>query len=63
VAGKTVDFHILLPDSGSCDLAKEGDLTIYHYQVGRPSKNSPWKLEKAWRTDKNGRTVEAYPVP
>jgi hypothetical protein len=63
VAGKTVDFHIRLPDSGTCDVAKEGDSTIYHYQFGRASKNSPWKLEKAWRTDKNGHTIEEYSVP
>jgi hypothetical protein len=63
VAGKTLDFHIRLPDSSSCDVAKEGDSTIYHYQLSRASKNSPWKLEKAWRTDKNGDKIEEYPVP
>jgi hypothetical protein len=62
-AGKTVEFHIHLPDSSTCDVAKEGDSTIYHYQLIRASKKGPWKLEKAWRTDKTGRTIEEYPVP
>jgi len=63
VAGKTMDFHVQLPDSSTCDVVKVGDSTIYHYQQNRTSKNSPWKLEKAWRTDKNSHTIEEYPVP
>ncbi|MGA3266649.1 MAG: hypothetical protein ABSE16_07495 [Verrucomicrobiota bacterium] len=63
LAGNTVDFHIRLPDSGTCDAAKEGDSTIYHYQLSRASKSSPWKLEKAWRTDAMGKVIEEYPVP
>jgi hypothetical protein len=49
--------------SVSFDFWKNGDPSIYHYQVGRTSKDSPWKLQKAWRTGKNDRTVEEYPVP
>jgi hypothetical protein len=50
---KSVDF----------DFWKNGDSSIYHYHLTRASKDSPWKLQKAWRTNKNDRTVEQYPVP
>jgi hypothetical protein len=44
-------------------LGKIGDSFLYHYTFGQPSKDSPWKLQKAWRTDQNGRRLEEYPVP
>ncbi len=63
LAGNTVDFHIRLPNSGTCDAAKEGDPTIYHYTVVRDAKDGAWKLQKAWRTDAKGKVIEEYPVP
>jgi hypothetical protein len=42
---------------------KNGDLSVYHFQVIRASENQLWKLQKAWRTDENGRTLEEYPIP
>jgi hypothetical protein len=42
---------------------KTGDSFIYHYSIASASKNSPWKLQKAWRTDQDGKTIEEYPVP
>jgi hypothetical protein len=45
------------------DFWKNGDSSVYHYQVARASRDSPWNLQKAWRTDKNDRTLEEYPVP
>jgi hypothetical protein len=42
---------------------KNGDPSIYHYEIARMSKGSAWKLQKAWRTDQNDRTVEEYSVP
>jgi hypothetical protein len=44
-------------------IRKTGDSLIYHYIIARASKDSPWKLQKAWQTDQNGRTIEEYPVP
>jgi hypothetical protein len=44
-------------------LCKEGDTDTYHYTVSQASKNSPWQLQKAWRTNQNDRIVEEYPVP
>lgn len=43
--------------------SKNGDSSIYHYTIARASKDSPWKLQKAWQTNQNGRTIEEYPVP
>lgn len=45
------------------DGRKNGDSSDYHYQVGRLSRGSPWKLQKAWRTDQDGKTIEEFPVP
>jgi hypothetical protein len=45
------------------DGRKNGDPSDYHYQVGRLSKDNPWKLQKAWRTDQDGKTIEEFPVP
>lgn len=45
------------------DGRKNGDPSDYHYQISRLSQDSPWKLQKAWRTDQNGKTIEEFPVP
>ena len=42
---------------------KNGDLSTCHYKASRASKESPWKLQKAWGTDLNGHTIKEYPVP
>ncbi len=41
---------------------KEGDPSIYHYTLVRPSSQAPWQLGQAWRTDSHGRLLEQYPV-
>ena len=45
------------------DGRKNGDPSDYHYQISRLSQDSPWNLQKAWRTDKDGKTIEEFPVP
>ena len=40
-----------------------GDPSTYHYTVGRLDVAAPWRLERAWRTDAEGRVVEVYAVP
>jgi hypothetical protein len=50
-------------DSVTVEAQKKGDPSIYHYTCTRASKGSPWKLQKAWRTDPNGGTIQKYPVP
>jgi predicted aspartyl protease len=42
---------------------KPGDSSVFHFTVTRISYDGPWKLQKAWRTDQNGKTIEEYPVP
>ena len=43
-------------------IRKKGKTGAYHYTVSQASKDSPWKLQKAWRTDQKDRIVEEYPV-
>ena len=43
--------------------SKQGDSSVYHYTVARASKDTHWKLQKAWRTDQTGHTIEEYPLP
>jgi hypothetical protein len=49
--GNSVTFTII----------KKTESSLYHYTVSRTSKDGPWKLQKAWRTDQNGHTIEEYP--
>jgi len=42
---------------------KNGDLSKYHYIVGRQTDDGPWKLQKAWRTDQKDQIIEQYSVP
>jgi hypothetical protein len=64
VATAVLQFYTHYPDLVTFDnLMKQGDSFIYHYTVSRASKSGPWKLQKAWRTDHIGHTVEEYPVP
>lgn len=42
---------------------KQGDDTICHFTVTRASTDSPWRLQKAWRTDQNNHIIEVFPVP
>jgi hypothetical protein len=61
--GSNHDTSATYPFSEKLDFRKKGDAFVYHYSVVRESKDSPWKLQKAWRSDGYDRTVEEYPVP
>lgn len=50
-------------DIFSVRIRKHGDSSAYHYVVSQKSKDDLWKLQRAWRTDQTGRTIEEYPVP
>jgi hypothetical protein len=57
-------YRFAYPVSETLDACKNGDSCIYHYKVVRASKESPWKLQRAWRTDKDDdRNSEDFPVP
>lgn len=60
-----IDFHYTgeFINSITVKSNKNGESSIYHYAFTRASKSSPWKLQKAWRTDQNGEMLEEYPVP
>jgi len=60
---QTVTFHFHYPNSLTLDLLKKSSSSTYHYGFTRATKTSPWKLQKAWQTDKNQRLVKEYPVP
>ena len=60
---KSVSFSCSSALIGSFTARKIGDSSIYHFQVIRASEDSPWKLQKAWRTDENGCAHEEYPIP
>ncbi len=42
---------------------KQNDSFICHYRVARASQNSPWKLQKVWKSDTVGKTIEEFPTP
>jgi len=56
-------YYERCPQSATLDVQKNGDSSIYHYAVSRASEGSPWKLQKAWRTDQDDHAIEEYPVP
>jgi hypothetical protein len=45
-------FHIVLT----------GDSLTNHYTLMQPSKDSAWQLQRAWRTDSDGRVMKEWPV-
>lgn len=51
------------PNFEAFDGQKNDDPSIFHYQVGRVSENSPLKLQKAWRTDQNDKMIEEFTAP
>lgn len=53
----------LTGNSATVNARKKGDLTTYHYTVIRASAKGSWKLQKAWRTARDGKTIEEFPVP
>lgn len=52
------------PISRTFFIIKNGDQSKskYYYQFTRISKASEWQLEKAWRTDSEGKTIEEFTI-
>lgn len=50
------------PASAIFNFQNNGDSSQCHYKLTRATKDNPWKLEKAWRTDPTGRTIQEYPI-
>ncbi len=51
------------PKSVTFNIRKKGDSVTYHYAVVRAAKDGPWTLQKAWRTNRKGHTLEEYALP
>ncbi|HEX5399964.1 MAG TPA: hypothetical protein VFY06_13045 [Verrucomicrobiae bacterium] len=60
---ENMDAQIAYPFSPTISVTQTGDASRYHYTFVKASKDAPWKLRKAWRTDAKNRTVEEYPIP
>jgi hypothetical protein len=41
---------------------KADDFSLYHYRLVKATKESEWKLDKAWQTGPEGNTIKDYPV-
>jgi hypothetical protein len=51
------------PASRTLACRKKGDNSTYHYTVVRAAGDGAWKLQKAWRTGKDGGVIEEYSIP
>ncbi|HEY1787162.1 MAG TPA: hypothetical protein VGJ73_03360 [Verrucomicrobiae bacterium] len=63
VANGRVTVRSFDPCTAVFDIPKKGERFTYHYTVSRESDASSWQLQKAWKTDVMGKTVEEYSVP
>lgn len=50
------------PFSLTCNVVLTGDSLTNHYTIIRASPDADWRLQRAWRTDTNGRTIVEWPV-
>lgn len=55
-------LEVRYPFSVPFDVVLEGDSLTNHYTMLRITRDSAWKLEKAWRTDTNGDTIVEWPT-
>lgn len=62
MASRHAILHFDYPDSATLAAHKTGDAWCYNYSIVRRSERSPWKLQKAWRTDATGKTNEELSV-
>src|SRR5215831_5902661 len=52
----------LYPLSRTYQVVKNGDSSTNNYTITRLTKHSPWQLQRAWRTDSQGRVTEEWTV-
>lgn len=55
-------LHVTYPLSVKFDLDKAGEKSTNHYQLLRTTRGSEWQLQRAWRTDEQGRPAEEWKV-
>ena len=56
-------YRGLNPGAETFIFHKIGEPSFLNYQLSKTTKAGLWKLNKAWRADKNGKVIEEYPVP
>lgn len=54
--------QIIYPLSRTYQVVKPGDSSTNNYTIVRLIKHSPWQLQRAWRTDSQGRVTEEWTV-
>jgi len=54
--------EVIYPLSRTYQVVKTGDSSTNNYTIIRLTKSSPWQLQRAWRTDSQGRVTEEWAV-
>jgi len=54
--------HVTYPFSSTFHVSIKGETSTNNYIVIRKSKDAPWQLQRAWRTDSQGHTIDEWPV-
>lgn len=54
--------HITYPISRTFYVIIPSETSTNNYTVVKLSKNSSWKLQRAWKTDSNGQVIKEWPV-
>jgi hypothetical protein len=58
----TVDLEAY-GDSVTLSLHKNGERrALYHYTLTQQRKDGPWKLQRAWRSNHQGKVLIEYPI-
>jgi hypothetical protein len=48
------------PVKRTVNFARNGDRSRYHYAVTQADAFKEWRIQRAWRTDANGKTLQEY---
>jgi hypothetical protein len=54
--------RVRYPLSLIVNVVPSSDSLTNHYTVLKPSENSAWQLQRAWRTDSKGRVIMEWPI-
>ncbi len=55
--------EITYPLERTFHIVKIGETTTNNYTLTKQSKDSSWKLQRAWETGSNGQVIHEWPVP
>ncbi len=62
VASRLESAEVKYPPAVTFLVTETGEVFTNHYTLVRSEKGAAWQLDKAWRTDPQGRTVKEWPV-